>query len=76
MGKHVVNEAVCSPATYWVLNEFPAALVVPVGTVLQASIFTERAAFGVFNCLNCQSHSQESLPRQGIETSNRICIWG
>ena len=34
-GKHVVNEAVCSPATYWVLDEFPAALV-PVGTVVQA----------------------------------------
>lgn len=36
MGKHVAIEALCSPATFGVLDEFPAVLVVLVGTILQA----------------------------------------
>lgn len=42
-GKHVANEALCSPATYWVLDSLPDALV--------AIQFTEHASsWCVSNC--------------------------
>ena len=56
MEKHVAKEALCSPATYRVLDEFTAALIVLVGTVLQAQFLQNVLLFMYLIVLSCQSH--------------------
>lgn len=73
MGKHVAKAAVCSPATSRVLDEFAAALMVLVGTVLQAQYLQNVLLFVYLTIPSSQSHEQHCLPlpQKGIETSDK-----